>query len=175
MLQRDLQDDKANWNEKDVWWDGRDPIQVVGENPYEFGHVLAVGVCEATSRAYAYVSFFSCLGFGVDLGEIEYEGELRTMCTFINPLAEKAGDSVTEVRQNVFNSEIGKPGLSLYDMLHSGAAAKAVGRFQQKLQDRHENSVVDEILSQVPAQPMPSFDGVDRFMADCPSQRTTAI
>lgn len=165
MLQRDLQDDKANWNEKDVWWDGRDPIQVVGENPYEFGHVLAVGVCEATSRAYAYVSFFSCLGFGVDLGEIEYEGELRTMCTFINPLAEKAGDSVTEVRQNVFNSEIGKPGLSLYDMLHSGAAAKAVGRFQQKLQDRHENSVVDEILSQVPAQPMPSFDGVDRFMA----------
>ncbi|HKY52938.1 MAG TPA: hypothetical protein VJM08_01480, partial [Anaerolineales bacterium] len=98
MLQRDLQDDKANWDQELVWWDGREAALVVGQNPYDFGHVLAVGICDTTSRAHAYVSFFSCLGFGVDLGPVEYSGEVRTVCTFINPLADRAGESITEKR-----------------------------------------------------------------------------
>ncbi len=165
MLQRDLQDDKANWKQELVWWDGRNACAVVGENPYDFGHILAVGVCDVTSRAYAYVSFFSCLGFGVDLGSVEYSGDKKTVCTFINPLADRAVDSVTEVPQTTFNTEIGKPGVSLYDMIHSGAASRAVGRFQQKLHARHIDRIVADILSQVPPQPLPPFEGVEHFMA----------
>ncbi|MEE4944065.1 hypothetical protein V2K24_01040 [Pseudomonas alliivorans] len=165
MLQRDLQDDKANWEQELVWWDGRETSAVVGDNPYDFGHTLAVGVCDVTSRAYAYVSFFSCLGFGVDLGPVEYAGERKTVCTFINPLADRAGDSVTEVPLNTFNTEIGKPGVSLYDMIHSGAASKAVGRFQQKLHARHADSIVADILSRVPSQPLPPFEEFERFVA----------
>lgn len=165
MLQRDLQDDKANWKQELVWWDGRNACAVVGDSPYDFGHTLAVGVCDVTSRAYAYVSFFSCLGFGVDLGPVEYSGDKKTVCTFINPLADRAVDSVTEVPQTTFNTEIGKPGVSLYDMIHSGAASRAVGRFQQKLHARHMDRTVADILAQVPPQPLPPFEGVEHFMA----------
>ncbi|MFT0866293.1 hypothetical protein [Pseudomonas sp. CAM1A] len=164
MLQRDLEDDKANWEQELVWWDGREASSVVGDNPYDFGHTLAVGVCDVTSRAYAYVSFFSCLGFGVDLGPVEYSGDKKTVCTFINPLADRAGDSVTEVPQTIFNTEIGKPGVSLYDMIHSGAASRAVGRFQQKLHARHTETIVADILSRVPPQPVASFEGFEQFM-----------
>lgn len=165
MLQRDLQDDKANWEQELVWWDGRETCAVVGDNPYDFGHTLAVGVCDVTSRAYAYVSFFSCLGFGVDLGPVEYSSNKKTVCTFINPLADRAVNSVTEVPQTTFNTEIGKPGVSLYDMINSGAASRALGRFQQKLHARHTDWVVADILSQVPPQPLPPSEGFEQFLA----------
>lgn len=161
MLQRELKNDKANWQDELVWWDGRETSSVVGANPHEFGHVLAVGICGTTARAYAYVSFFSCLSFGVDLGAVEYDGEPRTVCTFINPLAERAGDSVTVAQDDVFNAEIGKPGICLHDMMHSGRAVKAVGRFQEKLHLRNAWEIVDAIMPRVPKQP--SSEGLERF------------
>lgn len=92
---------------------------------------------------------------------VEYDGELRTVCTFINPLAERAEDSVTVAQEDAFNTEIGKPGLCLHDMMHSGEAVQAVGRFQQKLHLRNAWKIVDAIMPRVPKQL--SSEGLERF------------
>lgn len=164
MLLRELHNDKENWKEEFVWWDGRDPADVTDKNPYTFGHVVAVGICDLTSHAYAYISFFGCLNFGVDFGRVEYVGDTKSVYTFIDPLADSAANSVTELKQTKYNDELGKQGISLYDMIHSGIAAAAFGKFMQKVGDHQADKVVNEIFSRVPDQPLPTFEGVSHFL-----------
>lgn len=79
---------------------------MVGENPYEFGQVIAVGVCKNTSRAVAYVSFFSCLSFGIDVGPVEPNSAAGYVRMFIDPTSDKAFGSVQDVKDPDFNPEL---------------------------------------------------------------------
>lgn len=147
LLLKDLNDDKTLFPENLAWWDGRDPVDIVGENPYEFGHAVIVGISETTSHAYAYISFFSCLNFCIDLGHVELQGEYRSVKSFIDPTSDNARDSVTELKDEQFASVLGDRAVSLHDMIHSGSAEDALKRFLLKLSDRHASRTVAQIIN----------------------------
>lgn len=148
LLLEDLNDNKASFPESLAWWDGRDPRDVVGENPYAFGHAVMVGVSEKTSHAYAYISFFSCLNLGIDLGYVEPLGEIRSVRSFIDPTSDNARDSVTELKDEQHSPVLGDRTLSLHDMMHSGSATAALGQFLRKLSDLHSNRTVTKIMEE---------------------------
>ncbi|HCS41388.1 MAG TPA: hypothetical protein DIW52_00965, partial [Pseudomonas sp.] len=165
MLQLDVLTNPELWPEELVWWDGRETSSVVGENPYEFGHVIAVGVCKTTSQAYAYVSFFSCLNFGIDLGPVDPVNEIGYVRTYIDPTAENAVDSVTVVKESDLNPLLTDKGVSLRDMIHSGSAAKAMDKLQSKIYFNHAEVASRQIATQLPSPPSRNpFEGIHQFM-----------
>ncbi|MGJ7473653.1 hypothetical protein ACSFEV_07645 [Pseudomonas fulva] len=165
MLQLDLAGDPTLWRDDMVWWDGRDTASVVGENPYEFGHVIAVGVCKNTSRAFAYVSFFSCLSFGVDLGPVEPESTTGYVRMFIDPTSDKALGSVQDAKDSDFNPELVNKSVSMVDMIDSGAASKAMGQLLEKIRFTHAEKAARSLEAQLPHPPTSDyFNGVAQFM-----------
>lgn len=160
MLKLDLVANPELWPER-VWWDGREPSSVVGDNPYEFGHVIAVGFCQTTYRAYAYISFFSCLSFGIDLGTVtpvslnenqtpnQQEKTDSYIRTFIDPTKDKAANSTTVVTEPDLSPLLLDKGVSLHAMIHSGSAAKALEQLQEKIYFVHADKAVVQILEEI--------------------------
>lgn len=138
------EEDMAGWRPNLVWWDGRDATDVVGPNPFQFGHTMAVGVSASKKRAFAYVSFFSSLNFGIDLGPVNDARE-RMARVFIDPTAEKAPDDWEVTRSDTFSIEVDAATSNLFEMIQSGSAEAAMGRFLRKVGEWHFNCLVEEI------------------------------
>lgn len=155
LLLEDLQDDKTRLPETLVWWDGRKTSDVVGDNPFPFGHSVLVGISEKDSHAHVYISFFSCFSFGIDLGEVQPERSFRSVRTFIDPTAQTARDSVDELKSEEFARALGERTVSLHDMIHSGSASKAIKAFTDKVSSWHADSTAKAIVEAV-TQPMPA-------------------
>lgn len=151
MLDTDLKTDPMQWSENMVWWDGRETVSVMGENPFEFGHVIAVGVCKEASRAHAYVSFFSCLNFGVDLGSVDPTSEFGCVTMFIDPTSEKAAGSISVTKDPEFNSSLVSKDVSMEDMIDSGAAAKAMEKLMTKIHLVHATKAAREFEANIPS------------------------
>lgn len=161
MLKLDLVANPEHWPAERVWWDGREPSSVVGDNPYEFGHVIAVGFCKTTYRAYAYISFFSCLSFGIDLGTVtpitqsenqtpNQQGKVDSYIrTFIDPTEDRAVNSITVVTEPDLSPLLLDKGVSLHDMIHSGSAARALEQLQKKIYLVHADKAVAQILEEI--------------------------
>lgn len=146
-----------------VWWDGREPRDVVGENPYDFGHAVLVGISDTSSHAYVYISFFSCLNFGIDLGRVEPQREVRSVKSFIDPTSDSARDSVTELKSDHFASVLGENTVTLHNMIHSGSAANALNHFFNKVEDRHVSLAmtnIQEELSNTTGDDFSVFQGI---------------
>ena len=79
-------------NDKDtkefVFWEDSDKLDLFGENPFEFGHIIAIGKMKDTNKIGAIISFFGRISFAVNLAELNSEilNELHTTVSFINPL-----------------------------------------------------------------------------------------
>ncbi|WP_157717311.1 hypothetical protein [Pseudomonas fluorescens] len=151
LLLEDLENDKERLPEEVVWWDGRNTQDVVGESPFLFGHAVLVGISDKTSHAYAYISFFSCFSFGVDLGPVTPELEFRSVRSFIDPTAENARDSVSEVKSQECAEVLGERGISLHDMIDSGSASRQVGALMGKVAQHQQRLAAAEILKKVRA------------------------
>lgn len=164
VLQLELLDDPKRMPKNLIWWDGRDAASVLGVNPVKGGHAVLVGICETTSRAYAYVSFFSCLVFGVDLGRVDHVSEKRNVRTFIDPIAETSVDPVVELRVSQVISRVREQGQSPLETIRPDCAARGILGFQRELPTCHASEVAEHILGQLPTKQWKSeFEGVAVF------------
>ncbi|MET3828512.1 hypothetical protein ABIC16_004267 [Sphingomonas sp. PvP055] len=77
-------------------WAPVDAFANLPVNPFEFGHMIAVGV-DTNGKAKALVSIFGSLNFAVDIAQLAEAEEARAMATFINPLARGAPADIHEV------------------------------------------------------------------------------
>ncbi len=126
-------EESSAWVPNAVWWDGRETEPKIGPNPYAFGHTIIVGMSTETQRAYAYVSFFSSLSFGIDLGTVAAPAD-RAFRVFIDPKSEKAGsDDLRSERFDAFDIDMSPRDADLADMIQSGTAAEAMNRFGAKV------------------------------------------
>lgn len=148
MLDFSTEIDKTEWNENLVWWDGRDAKDVFGENPFPFGHTVITGVSGSAKRAYAYISFFSSLNFGVDLGPVDDARE-RMVQVFIDPKAEKAPDDLVVINSETFSIEVDPSTSDLSEMILSGSAEAAVSQFLHNVSEWHFSCFVEEIDSEL--------------------------
>ncbi|CUJ49214.1 HNH endonuclease [Achromobacter kerstersii] len=131
----DLAEESSPWVPNVVWWDGREIEANVGSNPYAFGHTIVVGVSSQTQRAYAYVSFFSSLSFGIDLGAVAAPSD-RAIRVFIDPKSEKAGsDDLRFERFDAFDVDMSPRDADLAGMIQSGTATEAMNRFGEKVSE----------------------------------------
>ena len=52
-----------------VLWESSDKLDLFGENPFEFGHIIAIGKMKDTNKIGAIVSFFGRINFAVNLAK----------------------------------------------------------------------------------------------------------
>ena len=83
-----------------IWWESTNTHPPIGQNPFAFGHTIAVMTSASTGQAIAFISLFGSLNFGVMLGELEGLSD-QTVVTFINPLAEKAQRSLQALTNKI--------------------------------------------------------------------------
>jgi hypothetical protein len=115
--------------EQFVWWDTPDAGRGLPENPYRFGHTIAIGVSAERGEAYARVSLFSTLNFAAYIGAVDAESN-RTVITHIDPHAERAPDDMTVLSQDALTIEVNRP-----SSLTTNLGAMIVsGRAQENLQ-----------------------------------------
>jgi hypothetical protein len=141
-------EDQRGWEPNLVWWDGRDAELVVGENPFNFGHAIVVGVTGVTNRAYAYISFFSSLNFGVALGPVEDAHESMVQ-VFIDPKAEKAPEDLKATCSDTFSIDIDPAMSDLGQMIQSGSAQAAMQRFFNKAGAWHFDLFIEEMRVEI--------------------------
>ncbi|WP_257811962.1 HNH endonuclease [Burkholderia glumae] len=137
-------EDEAQWKSDLVWWDGRNADDVVGKSPFQFGHTIVVGVSRSKKRAYAYISFFSSLNFGVDLGPVDDPRE-RMVRVSIDPRAEKAPDDLETADSETLSIEVDPAAADLREMIRSGSAESAIGKFLNKVGAWHFERFVSEL------------------------------
>lgn len=79
-----------------VFWENSDKLDLFGENPFEFGHIIAIGKMKDTNKIGAIISFFGKISFAVHLAELSGEAlnELQTTVSFINPLEKDVKKSI---------------------------------------------------------------------------------
>jgi hypothetical protein len=134
------------WPEDIAWWDSRDPEDVVGKNPFRFGHTVAVGFSSTTQHAYAYISFFSLLNCNVDLGHVNATQD-NAVVVFINPEADRPPHDilVKHFTTCIFQTE---PADNWFEnMMASGVPSAAMERFLTKVEEKHLFEFVDGIKS----------------------------
>lgn len=141
-------EDERKWTPNLVWWDGRDSEHVVSKNPFKFGHTVVVGTSGASNRAYAYISFFSSMNFGIDLGPVENVSESMVR-VFIDPKAEKAPNDLDVMRSNTFSIEVAPEISDLGEMIRSGSAQTAMSRFFAKAGAWHFDLFIEEIQDKI--------------------------
>lgn len=105
-------------NDKDtkefVFWEDSDKLDLFGENPFEFGHIIAIGKMKDTNKIGAIISFFGRISFAVNLAELNSEilNELHTTVSFINPLEKEVKKSIVtqklDLQINLSNKEESK-------------------------------------------------------------------
>jgi len=97
-----------------VFWEDSDKLDLFGENPFEFGHIIAIGKMKDTNKIGAIISFFGRISFAVNLAELNSEilNELHTTVSFINPLEKEVKKSIVtqklDLQINLSNKEESK-------------------------------------------------------------------
>jgi hypothetical protein len=136
-----------------VWWDTPDSMDGLPQNPFSFGHTVALGVSASRSEAYARVSLFSSLNFAVYLGTVDAPSD-RTVITHIDPQAEHPPNDICEVRENALTFELNRPSsltASLGEMIGNGRAQESLQLLFNKISAWHSEramrSVFDELYS----------------------------
>lgn len=141
-------EDQHGWKPNLVWWDGRDAKNVISENNFRFGHALVTGISGATNRAYAYISFFSSLNFGIDLGPVEDARE-NMVRVFIDPKAERAPKDLDATHSDTFSIEIDPAMSDLGEMIRSGSAQTAIKRLFDKISEWHFELFIEKIQDEI--------------------------
>ena len=94
-----------------VFWENSDKLDLFGENPFEFGHIIAIGKMKDTNKIGAIVSFFGRINFAVNLAEPNSDilNEFQTIVSFINPLEKDVKKSIAtqklDLQINLSNKE----------------------------------------------------------------------
>ena len=94
-----------------VFWENSDKLDLFGENPFEFGHIIAIGKMKDSNKIGAIVSFFGRINFAVNLAELSGEAlnELQTTVSLINPLEKDVKKSIAtqklDLQINLSNKE----------------------------------------------------------------------
>ena len=97
-----------------VFWENSDKLDLFGENPFEFGHIIAIGKMKDTNKIGAIVSFFGRINFAVNLAEPNSDilNEFQTIVSFINPLEKEVKKSIVtqklDLQINLSNKEESK-------------------------------------------------------------------
>ena len=97
-----------------VFWENSDKLDLFGENPFEFGHIIAIGKMKDTNKIGAIVSFFGRINFAVNLAEPNSDilNEFQTIVSFINPLEKDVKKSIftqkLDLQINLSNTEQSK-------------------------------------------------------------------
>lgn len=87
-------------NDKDtkefVYWEDSDKLDLFGKNPFEFGHIVAIGKIKESNKIGAIISFFGRISFAVNLAEPNSDilNEFQTIVSFINPLEKDVKKSI---------------------------------------------------------------------------------
>ena len=87
-------------NDKDtkdiVLWEDSDKLDLFGKNPFEFGHIVAIGKIKESNNIGAIISFFGKISFAVNLAELNSDmlNEFQTTVSFINPLEKDVKKSI---------------------------------------------------------------------------------
>lgn len=141
-------EDKSKWpeNASRVWWDAREAQAVAGTNPYEFGHSIVVGVSPVDGIAYAYVSLFSALNFGVELGPVN--GIVQGMVTvYVDPLANSArgGQDITVECSETFTLKVMQDDKALSHIIDSGLGEQTIQGLLQRIEQRNEHKLLQHI------------------------------
>ncbi len=97
-----------------VFWENSDKLDLFGENPFEFGHIIAIGKMKDSNKIGAIISFFGRISFAVNLAELNSDmlNELHTTVSFINPLEKDVKKSIVtqklDLQINLSNKEQSK-------------------------------------------------------------------
>jgi len=97
-----------------VFWENSDKLDLFGENPFEFGHIIAIGKMKDSNKIGAIISFFGRINFAVNLAELNSEilNEFQTIVSFINPLEKDVKKSIFtqkyDLQINLSNKEESK-------------------------------------------------------------------
>ena len=97
-----------------VFWENSDKLDLFGENPFEFGHIIAIGKMKDSNKIGAIVSFFGRISFAVNLAEPNSDilNEFQTIVSFINPLEKDVKKSIVtqklDLQINLSNKEESK-------------------------------------------------------------------
>jgi hypothetical protein len=134
-----------------VWWDSPNSMDALPENPFAFGHTVALAVSAVRKEAYARISLFSTLNFSVYLGAVDSPCD-RTVVVHIDPQAEHAPDDIREVKQEAVMFEVNRPPsltANLGEMIGSGRAQESVQLLFNKIsawnRERTLRPVLDEL------------------------------
>lgn len=138
------------WTPGFVWWDGRDAQDVVGKNPFRFGHTVVVGVSARTGHGYAYISLFSMLNFGINLGSVTPTNE-QMVTAHIDPRADRAPNDLITTRSNTFSIVVESSDTALSTLIHSGTAQLAAHRFFEEVSWLEHEEFVEQIKSALTA------------------------
>lgn len=133
-----------------VWWDERDSIDVIGTNPYKFGHAIVVAVSAKEKQAYAYVTLFSALNFGVSLGAIDVAEDMM-VTVHINPQAESAPDDIGISKSANLNIEVRSGNSGLAAIINSGVPQQALQRLLNDASNWHLAQAASDILAELEA------------------------
>ena len=86
-----------------VFWENSDKLDLFGENPFEFGHIIAIGKMKDSNKIGAIVSFFGRISFAVNLAEPNSDilNEFQTIVSFINPLEKDVKKSIATQKHDL--------------------------------------------------------------------------
>ena len=106
-----------------VFWEDGDKLDLFGENPFEFGHIVAIGKIKDTNKLGAIVSFFGKINFAVHLAEPNSDilNEFQTIVSFINPLEKDVKKSIEyKTLETDINLSTKKESIEYLNSLKSG-------------------------------------------------------
>jgi hypothetical protein len=133
-----------------VWWDF-DPQPWLGNNAFDFGHRVIVGLDSSRKVVYARISLFSTLNFSTVLGR--YDGEAsRSVITDIDPLAEHPPNDIAERRLDTAVATVTAPNhktASLSEAIRTGKAGAAFVDLLKRIEDRNRRICAETILEQI--------------------------
>lgn len=112
-----------------VFWESSDKLDLFGENPFEFGHIVAIGKIKDSNKIGAIVSFFGKISFAVNLAELNSEilNELHTTVSFINPLEKDVKKSIKyKTLETDINLSTKKESIEYLNSLKSGEISNPI-------------------------------------------------
>lgn len=133
-----------------VWWDFDEP-SILPPNAFEFGHRIVVGVDGGAGSAYARVSLFSSLNFGVLFGSVPVEAT-KTVITDIDPLAKSPPK---DIRSWTEEAAVGMvpppthPTAALAAAISSGKAERTIVDLMRRITEFERRTAARELLQKI--------------------------
>jgi hypothetical protein len=139
--------------DQSVWWESADLMKGLPQNPFAFGHTIAIGVSGTHNEAYARVSLFSTLNFGVHLGAVEANFD-RTVVVHVDPHSEHPPNDIKEEREErlLFTSERpAQPSAVLDNLINSGAGRNAFKELLRRINRWQREKTAQMIFDELSA------------------------